>query len=99
MSTYLLFPLRRVTAPYDKLRCALAAAGLKTKRLLAPRRPRRLSHAVTSTVTTTVWVVDGVHNDAANGRAYAHMALTASFADLDILVLLVAEAAEAGVAF
>src|SRR5690606_5433927 len=45
-------------------------------------------------VTTTVRVVDCVHNHAADSRADAHLALAAGLADLDVLVLLVADNAD-----
>jgi hypothetical protein len=45
---------------------------------------------VTATVTTTVGVIGRVHNNTADTRSKAHVALTASFANLDILMLLVA---------
>jgi len=46
---------------------------------------------VTTTVTTTMRVVYGVHNDTTDGRALAKVARTAGFSDFDILVLLVAD--------
>src|ERR1700760_4710613 len=61
--TYSLFPLGRVTASYDELRCCLTAAGLKAKRLLTPRRTRILSGTMATTVTTTVRVICGIHDD------------------------------------
>jgi hypothetical protein len=46
-----------------------------------------------TTVTTTVWVIYGVHNHTANAWANTHAALAASRTDLDVLVLLVANTA------
>jgi hypothetical protein len=50
---------------------------------------------VTTTVTTTVRVIDGIHYHAAYTRAFAQMAVATSFADFDVLVLLVAHDANA----
>src|ERR1044072_6726149 len=84
-----LLSLGRVTASYDHVASRLAAAGLDTKRLLPPWCTRRLSHTVTTTITTTVWVVYSVHNDTADTWAYTHVTTTTSFTDLDVLVLVV----------
>jgi hypothetical protein len=46
---------------------------------------------VTTTVTTTVWVVYCVHNDTTDAWTLAKMAIATSFSDFDVLVLLVAE--------
>jgi hypothetical protein len=69
--TYLLFPLGRMTASYNELSSGLAAAGLVAQGLLTPRRTRRFSHTVTTTVTTTMRVIDSVHNDTTDTRALA----------------------------
>jgi hypothetical protein len=47
---------------------------------------------VRTTVTTTMWVIDSVHGDTADTWANAHVTFAASGTDLDILVLLVANA-------
>jgi isopropylmalate/homocitrate/citramalate synthase len=80
-----------VTASYNHVAGALTAAGLETKGLLTPRRTRRLSHTVTTTVTTTVWVIYGVHNDTTDAWALALVAVATGFTDLDVLVLFVAD--------
>src|SRR5579859_3896870 len=94
--SYLLLPLRRMTALNDHIAGRLAAARLVAQGLLTPRSARRLSHTVTATVTTTVRVVNSVHNHAANARANTHVALAASLTNLNILVLFVANNAHAG---
>jgi len=60
-----------MSASYNKLAGVLTAAGLKAKRLLTPWGARRLGHTVTATVTTTVWVVDCIHNNTADRWADA----------------------------
>jgi hypothetical protein len=54
---------------------------------------------VTTTVTTTVWVVYGVHNNTTYRWANTHVALTTGFTDLNVLVLLVAYNAKASGTF
>ena len=89
-----------MTGPYDKLGRALAATGLVAQRLLAPRCLRRgavvlaAANTMTATVTTAVRVVGGVHDDTADRRTLAFVAVAASFTDLDVLVLLVANNTE-----
>ena len=83
-----------MTAPYDKLAGDLAAAGLKAKSLLAPRCLRRFTHTVTTTVTTTMRVIGGVHNDTTDRWALTQVAAAAGFTDFDVLVLLVADNTE-----
>ena len=86
-----------MTAPYDKLAGVLASAGLVTEGLLAPRRLGRgtvvlaAADTVSSAVTTTMWVVGSVHNDTADRWALTLVAVTAGFADLNVLVLFVAD--------
>jgi hypothetical protein len=46
---------------------------------------------VAAAVATTVRVVSGIHNDAADAGGDALVAVTAGFADLDVLVLFVAD--------
>jgi hypothetical protein len=48
------------------------------------------ANTVASTVTTTVRVVGSIHNNSAHRWAESHVALTAGFADLHVLVLFVA---------
>src|SRR5688572_20242804 len=97
--TYLLFPLRRVTALNNKLGSRLASASFVTQRLLAPRCLRRLTYTMTTTVTTTMRVVNSVHNNTTNSWANTHVSLAASFTDLDVLVLFVADNTQASHAF
>ena len=50
---------------------------------------------VTTTITTTMWVIGGVHNDTTNTRALTKMTVTTGFTDLNVLVLLVTNNAHA----
>jgi hypothetical protein len=52
-----------------------------------------------STVTTTVRVISGVHNDTTDRRADAHAAFTTSGTYFDVLVLFVAYGTDVGCAF
>jgi hypothetical protein len=88
-----------VTGSYDKLTGILAAASLETKSLLTPRCTRRLSHTVTTTITTTMRVIYGVHNDTADAWALTLESVTACFTDLDVLVLFVTQGTDAGSTF
>ena len=47
-------------------------------------------------VTTTVWVISGVHNYTTNTRTETHATLAASRTDFDVLVLLVADNTNTG---
>ncbi len=49
------------------------------------------TNTVTTTVTTTVWVISGVHNDTTDTWALTLVAVTTSFTDLDVLVLFVTD--------
>jgi hypothetical protein len=80
-----------VAASYDHIVSALAAASLKPKRLLTPWGTRRFGHTVTTTVTTTVRVIDCVHDHTAHAWALAQVAIATSLTDLHILVLFVAD--------
>jgi hypothetical protein len=51
---------------------------------------------VTTTVTTTVRVVNGVHNDTADAWTFTEVAITTSLTDLYVLVLFVADNAKRG---
>src|SRR5882757_6817276 len=86
---YSLFPLSRMTAPYDELGCGFAAAGLEAQSLLAPWGAWVFTHTMTATVTTTVRVVGSIHDDTTNTWADTLVTRTASFADFDVLVLFV----------
>src|SRR4051812_23354906 len=88
-----------MASPYNKFGGNFAAAGLVSQSLLAPRRGRRPGHTVSTAVAATVRVVGSVHNHAADGRADAHSTFAAGFADLNILVLLVADNSNGGHAF
>jgi hypothetical protein len=83
-----------MTGSHNKFAANLAAAGLIAQGFLAPGRTRIFSRTVTTTVTTTMRVVGSVHDDTADRRANAHMALTAGFADLDILMLFITDGAD-----
>src|ERR1035438_6883305 len=81
----------------DELVRAPVATGLVAAGRLAPGR-----HGVTATggpaLATTMRVVDGVHDHAADGRADAHPAGAAGLADLDVFMLEVADGADGRVA-
>jgi len=51
---------------------------------------------VTTTVSTAVRVINGVHDDTADGGTDAFVPVTPGFAELDVLVLFVADDAKAG---
>ena len=51
---------------------------------------------MSTTITTTVWVVRGVHDHTTNSWADTLVAAAAGFADFYVLVLLVAKHANAG---
>src|SRR6266496_580278 len=90
----MLFPLCLMAASYDHLASGFAASGTITERQLTPRTARRLACTMAATVTTTVRVVGGVHDNATNGWANAHATFATGRADLDVLVLLVANHTE-----
>jgi hypothetical protein len=46
---------------------------------------------VTTTVTTTVWMVNGVHDDTTHRWALTEVTRTTSLTDLDVLVLFVTD--------
>jgi hypothetical protein len=50
---------------------------------------------MTTTVTTTMWVVNSVHNNTADAWADAHAALAACRTDFDVLVLFVTDNTDA----
>src|SRR5581483_2048922 len=74
-------------------------AGLVAQGLLTPRRDWRTGHLVTAAVAAAVRAVGRVHDYAANSRTYTHAALSAGFADLDILMLFVANNTYSGHGF
>src|SRR5690349_12808174 len=78
----------------------LAAAGLETQSRLAPRRLLAvlINCCWLGTFTTTVRVVDRVHGFTTNLRTPAHEAAAAGATVLDVLVLLVADGADGGLA-
>jgi hypothetical protein len=80
-----------MTALYNEFGRGLAAAGFVTQGFLSPGRCRRTGHAVTAAITTTVRVVGGRHDYAANGRPDTHVAFAASLTNLYVLVLLVTD--------
>src|SRR5690606_35578527 len=61
--------------------------------LLTPWSNWCARHTVTTTITTTVWVIGCVHNDTTYTWALALQTLTTSFTDLDVLVLFVTDRA------
>jgi hypothetical protein len=91
-----------MASPYDKFSALLAAARLIAKRLLTPRSLWRCTvilataDTVTSTVTTTMRVVGSVHYNSTDSWAHALLAAAASLAELDVLVLFVADYTDTG---
>jgi hypothetical protein len=84
--------LASTTATNDELVAGLAgAAGAALG--LAPRGDRVATTGGLA-LTTTVRVVDGVHDDTADGRALALPAVPAGLADVDDVVLGVANCAD-----
>jgi hypothetical protein len=49
---------------------------------------------VTSTITTTVWVIDCVHHNTTHAWAFAKVAVATGFADFNVLVLFIADNAD-----
>src|SRR5688572_3138780 len=76
-----------MTASYYVLSGTLASPGFVTQGFLTPRCNWSSRHSVTSTVTTTVWVVYGVHNNTAYGRSNTLTAITSSLTNLLVLML------------
>lgn len=83
-----------MAASYDKLAGVLAAACLVSQRMLTPRRDRWTAHIMSAAVTTAVGVIDRIHNDTTDARTLTFVAIAAGFADLDVLVLFVADDAD-----
>jgi len=54
---------------------------------------------VTTTVTTTVWVINSVHNNTTNRWAFAKATITSGFTNLYVLVLSVTNGANLGSTF
>lgn len=54
------------------------------------------ANAVTTTVTTTMRVIDSVHDDTADTRTLTLVTVAAGLANLDVLVLFVADNTQAG---
>src|SRR3954469_20319836 len=94
----LLFPLRRssgeqltlAAAVHDHIVSTLVVARLVSTGRLSPRRDRMAS-ARGLTFTTTVRMVDRVHDHATVGRADAHPARASRLADADVLVIKIAD--------
>ena len=81
-----------MTAPYDKLEWYSCGGGSCSQGSSGPKAyAAPLAIPVTATVTTTVRVVDSVHNDTTDTWALTLVAVAASFTNLDVLVLLVAD--------
>ncbi len=89
--TLILFPLSRVAAPYDKFGRAFASAGFIAQRFLTPRRSRIFGGTMTAAVSAAVRMIGGIHNYTADTRTNPFVTITPGFANLDILVLLVAD--------
>jgi cytochrome bd-type quinol oxidase subunit 1 len=87
-----------VSASYNKLSSTLAASGFKTKRLLTPRGAWSFRHTVTATISTTVRVINSIHNYATDRWSDTFVARAAGFSNFDVLVLLVTNDAHAGAA-
>src|SRR5579884_3342960 len=92
----ILSPLSLMAGAHDELACILAAAGFETQGLLAPRSARGFGHAVAAAVAAAMGVICCIHNYAADGGALALVAAAAGFADLDVLVLFIANYAQTG---
>lgn len=83
-----------MAASYDELGSGFAAAGFVAEGFLTPWRARCFGGTVAATVTTAVRVIGSGHDNAANGWAKAFVARAAGFANLNVLVLLVADNAQ-----
>mgnify|MGYP000081025704 CR=1 FL=1 len=71
-------------------------ASLETQSGLAPGSHRTGVANRCAALATAVGVVAGVHNGTADGRTPTHVALAAGLTELDVLVLKVADLADAG---
>src|SRR3989344_1261721 len=78
----------------NKLSCTLAASGFIAQSFLAPWCTRVFAHTMSSTVTTAMRVICGVHNNSTNRGADALTAIAPGFPNLDILMLFVTHAAD-----
>ena len=74
----------------------MVRAGLVAKSRFAPRSNRAGTANRRFAFTAAVRVVVRVHNRTANGRAPTHVALTARFTDLHVLMVNVADLADGG---
>jgi hypothetical protein len=88
-----------VTGSHYKFIAGAAVAGLIAERFLAPGCCWRAGHFVAAAVAAAVRVIGCIHNYTADCRADTHATLAAGFADLHILVLLIADYANRGPAF
>src|SRR5262245_49043166 len=73
---------------HNELVGALVVARFVTQRRLPPRRHRVV--ALDATFTTTVRMIDRIHDDAANRWPHAHVANASGFSQRDILVIQIA---------
>src|SRR6218665_326362 len=84
-----------MTRAHDELiRCLVGTVPLALRRL-APRR-NRVTTAGGAAFTAAVWVVDRVHDDAANVRTLAAPARTTGLAVVDVAVVGVRNGADRG---
>src|SRR5699024_9213296 len=82
------FKLLVIAALYDKLiGTVVLGSGLVTHCRLAPGGHRRRTTDRSSSFTTAVRVVAGVHYRTADCRSYAHVALSSRLAEVDVLVV------------
>ena len=72
-----------------------ATSGAVAKGELTPRSTWWLTGTVPTTVTTTVWVINSVHDDTTNSWADTHATLASGRTDLDVLVLFVTDNTDA----
>ena len=84
-----------MTASYDHSICRLASPGFEPKRFLTPWSTWSLSHAVPTAVTTTVRVINCVHDYTAHRRPFALVPAASRLAALDVLMLFIADDADA----
>src|SRR5699024_4261222 len=90
-------PLLTVGALDNELvRAVMMLAGLVTHRRLAPGGNRAGTANRALAFAAAVGVVAGVHDGTADGGPPAHVALTAGLAEVDVLMIHVADLADGG---
>lgn len=80
-----------MTTADDKFIACPAGAGFVAEGFLAPWGARVFAHTMPAAITTAVWVIGSVHDNAADGGANALVPCAAGFADLDVLMLFIAD--------